>query len=92
MVPPSALAAFDADSPPDELRFRILPASNGWIAMSGDPATSILNFTQKNINDGLIVFVHSGMLVLLLFYVSWRVVLIFQDFLNHISPTVYNCV
>ncbi|KAG9488246.1 hypothetical protein GDO78_007836 [Eleutherodactylus coqui] len=59
-VTTSDLYAEDKDSSPEELVFSITPPSNGHLALKSHPDKSILNFTQKHINDGHLVFVHSG--------------------------------
>ncbi|KAM4052299.1 chondroitin sulfate proteoglycan 4-like [Anomaloglossus baeobatrachus] len=54
------LSAEDKDSSPEDLVFSITPPSNGHLALKSHPDKSILNFTQQHINDGHLVFVHSG--------------------------------
>ncbi|XP_063818003.1 chondroitin sulfate proteoglycan 4-like [Pseudophryne corroboree] len=54
------LSAEDQDSSPADLVFSITPPSNGHLALRSNPDKSILNFTQKHIDDGHLVFVHGG--------------------------------
>ncbi|KAM3939786.1 chondroitin sulfate proteoglycan 4-like [Leptodactylus fuscus] len=54
------LSAEDKDSSPEDLVYSITPPSNGHLALRSYPDKSILNFTQQHINDGHLVFVHSG--------------------------------
>ncbi|KAK6494818.1 chondroitin sulfate proteoglycan 4-like [Huso huso] len=50
----------DKDSPPEELDYVITPPSNGHLALKSSANKSILNFTQAHVNNGEVVFVHSG--------------------------------
>ncbi|XP_041103180.1 chondroitin sulfate proteoglycan 4-like [Polyodon spathula] len=50
----------DKDSPPEELNYVITPPSNGHLALKSSANKSILNFTQAHVNNGEVVFVHSG--------------------------------
>ncbi|KAM8960862.1 chondroitin sulfate proteoglycan 4-like [Pelodytes ibericus] len=59
-VTPEDLSAVDKDSSPSDLLYSITPPSNGHLALKSDPNKSILNFTQEHINEGHLVFVHSG--------------------------------
>ncbi|MGH0153832.1 UNVERIFIED_CONTAM: hypothetical protein FKN15_046660 [Acipenser sinensis] len=52
----------DKDSPPEELDYVITPPSNGHLALKSSANKSILNFTQAHVNNGEVVFVHSGSL------------------------------
>ncbi|KAM4707174.1 chondroitin sulfate proteoglycan 4-like [Discoglossus pictus] len=54
------LSAEDKDSSPAELAYSITPPNNGHLALKSSPNKSILNFTQEHINEGQLVFVHSG--------------------------------
>ena len=60
-ITPVELAAVDLDSPPSSLTYQILPPHNGHIALAMAPNRPISNFTQANINNEEIVFVHRGM-------------------------------
>lgn len=51
----------DLDTPPSELVFIISQPTNGDIVRSPDKKTLISNFTQQDINDGLIFYQHKGM-------------------------------
>ncbi|XP_072880796.1 chondroitin sulfate proteoglycan 4-like isoform X2 [Hemitrygon akajei] len=52
----------DADSPADELVYSIRPPSNGHVALQPDLTDSVVEFTQAEINAGLVTFVHHGSL------------------------------
>nr|XP_020852790.1 chondroitin sulfate proteoglycan 4-like isoform X2 [Phascolarctos cinereus] len=54
------LCAEDIDSSPGELFYSVTLPSNGHLALKSFPNTSILNFTQAHINEGHLVFVHTG--------------------------------
>lgn len=54
------LSAEDADTPPEGLEFIVTPPSNGHLALKSAPSKHILNFTQNHIQNGQLVFVHSG--------------------------------
>ncbi|NXN06648.1 CSPG4 protein, partial [Indicator maculatus] len=54
------LCAEDKDSSPSELMYSISPPSNGHLALKSSPSKSILNFTQADIIEGHLVFVHNG--------------------------------
>ncbi|MBN3301065.1 CSPG4 protein, partial [Amia calva] len=54
------LNAEDKDSPPEDLEYIITPPSNGHLALKSSASKHVLNFTQAHINQGQIVFVHSG--------------------------------
>lgn len=55
------LCAEDRDSSPAELLYSISSPNNGHLALKASPNKSILNFTQAHIEEGQLVFVHSGM-------------------------------
>lgn len=48
------------DTSPDQLVYDVLPAQNGYLALNDDVTSPIVTFTQAHINDGNVVFVHSG--------------------------------
>ncbi|XP_043920356.1 chondroitin sulfate proteoglycan 4-like [Protopterus annectens] len=50
----------DKDSPPEKVIYSLTPPSNGHVALKSSPHKDILNFTQAHINEGQLVFVHSG--------------------------------
>lgn len=54
------LCAEDGDSPPQDLVYLVTPPSNGHLALKSVPGRSIQNFTQAQIDEGHLVFVHSG--------------------------------
>lgn len=54
------LSAEDVDTPPKLLEFIVTPPSNGYLALRSFPSKHILNFTQSHIENGQLVFVHSG--------------------------------
>ncbi|XP_057599511.1 chondroitin sulfate proteoglycan 4-like isoform X2 [Hippopotamus amphibius kiboko] len=54
------LCAEDGDSSPQDLAYLVSPPSNGHLALKSVPGTSIQNFTQAQINEGQLVFVHTG--------------------------------
>ncbi|XP_036602615.1 chondroitin sulfate proteoglycan 4-like [Trichosurus vulpecula] len=54
------LCAEDIDSSPGELFYSVTLPSNGHLALKSFPNRSILNFTQAHINEGHLVFVHTG--------------------------------
>lgn len=54
------LCAEDGDSSPQDLVYWVTPPSNGHLALKSIPGRSIQNFTQAQIDEGQLVFVHSG--------------------------------
>nr|XP_006626860.1 PREDICTED: chondroitin sulfate proteoglycan 4-like [Lepisosteus oculatus] len=54
------LNAEDRDSPPEDLEYIVTPPSNGHLALKNSANKHIFNFTQAHINQGQLVFVHSG--------------------------------
>ncbi|XP_015997835.2 chondroitin sulfate proteoglycan 4 isoform X3 [Rousettus aegyptiacus] len=56
----SDLCAEDRDSSPQDLAYWVTPPSNGHLALKSFPGQSIQNFTQVQINNGQLVFVHTG--------------------------------
>uniref|UniRef100_A0A8C0WXK7 Chondroitin sulfate proteoglycan 4-like protein n=1 Tax=Castor canadensis TaxID=51338 RepID=A0A8C0WXK7_CASCN len=54
------LCAEDEDSFPQDLVYWVTPPSNGHLALKSAPDKRIQNFTQAQINEGQLVFVHSG--------------------------------
>ncbi|XP_048224051.1 chondroitin sulfate proteoglycan 4 isoform X2 [Perognathus longimembris pacificus] len=54
------LCAEDEDSSPQDLLYCVTPPSNGHLALKSLPSQSIQNFTQAQINEGQLVFVHAG--------------------------------
>ncbi|XP_040013786.1 chondroitin sulfate proteoglycan 4-like [Xiphias gladius] len=56
------LSAEDSDTLSEGLEFVVTPPSNGHLALKSAPSRHILNFTQNHIQNGQLVFVHSGAL------------------------------
>lgn len=56
------LAAADPDSGPHDLIFNALPPQNGYLALKHRPSLAISNFTQFDIDEGKLLFVHKGAL------------------------------
>lgn len=56
----SDLNAQDEDSPAEELVFMITQPSNGHLALKSAPTRPLMNFTQAHIQQGQLLFVHSG--------------------------------
>ena len=54
------LSAIDPDTPSDELWFRISAPTNGHVSLLDNTFKAIASFKQSWIDDGQIVFVHSG--------------------------------
>ncbi|XP_052514919.1 chondroitin sulfate proteoglycan 4-like [Budorcas taxicolor] len=54
------LCAVDRDSSPQDLAYLVSSPSNGHLALKSIPGRSIQNFTQAQINEGQLVFVHTG--------------------------------
>ncbi|XP_052599261.1 chondroitin sulfate proteoglycan 4-like isoform X1 [Peromyscus californicus insignis] len=54
------LCAEDGDSSPQDLVYWVTPPSNGHLALKSVPGRSVQNFTQAQIDEGQLVFVHSG--------------------------------
>uniref|UniRef100_UPI003AAF0E0E chondroitin sulfate proteoglycan 4 n=1 Tax=Centroberyx gerrardi TaxID=166262 RepID=UPI003AAF0E0E len=59
-IRPEDLRAQDSDTPPEELYFMVTPPSNGHLALKSAPVRAVLNFTQAHIEQGQLLFVHSG--------------------------------
>lgn len=54
------LTAIDPDSPAQSLVYAVSANANGHVARTADPSTSIGHFTQAELRDGGILFVHDG--------------------------------
>nr|XP_012631170.1 chondroitin sulfate proteoglycan 4-like isoform X1 [Microcebus murinus] len=54
------LCAEDVDSAPQDLAYWVTPPTNGHLALKSFPSQSIQNFTQAHIDEGQLVFVHTG--------------------------------
>lgn len=55
------LCAEHGDSSLQDLAYLVSPPSNGHLALKSFPDLSMQNFTQAQINEGQLVFVHTGM-------------------------------
>uniref|UniRef100_A0A8C8R5J3 Chondroitin sulfate proteoglycan 4 n=1 Tax=Pelusios castaneus TaxID=367368 RepID=A0A8C8R5J3_9SAUR len=54
------LRSEDEDSPPEKVVYSIGPSANGKVVLRSSPSNGILQFTQAQINSGLVQFVHEG--------------------------------
>ncbi|XP_057396332.1 chondroitin sulfate proteoglycan 4-like [Balaenoptera acutorostrata] len=54
------LCAEDGDSSPQDLAYLVSPPSNGHLALKSFLGRSMQNFTQAQISEGQLVFVHTG--------------------------------
>lgn len=54
------LSALDDDSTAEDVTFVISNSNNGYVAYKNDTMTPILSFTQEQINQGLVVYLHTG--------------------------------
>ena len=59
-VTPMDLSALDPDDEARDLRFTISNPKNGFVALSNAPGKPVINFTQEDIEKGLVKFVHDG--------------------------------
>ncbi|NXX55914.1 CSPG4 protein, partial [Scopus umbretta] len=59
-ISPHILSAEDADSPVEEVTYSIQPPANGKVVLRSAPGTEVRRFTQAQINNGLVLFVHQG--------------------------------
>ncbi|XP_026178001.1 chondroitin sulfate proteoglycan 4 [Mastacembelus armatus] len=59
-IRPDDLRAQDQDTPPEELYFMVTPPSNGHLALKSSPMKAVLNFTQAQVDQGQLLFVHKG--------------------------------
>lgn len=56
-----ALSVTDVDTSPDSIVFTVTSApSHGQLELSSDPGTAVTQFTQADINAGLLQYVHDG--------------------------------
>uniref|UniRef100_A0A665UH47 Laminin G domain-containing protein n=1 Tax=Echeneis naucrates TaxID=173247 RepID=A0A665UH47_ECHNA len=56
----SMLSTEDADTPTEELVYHVEVPTNGMVALKEAPKEAILNFTQAQINNGEVIFIHEG--------------------------------
>ncbi|KAM4661787.1 chondroitin sulfate proteoglycan 4 [Amazona ochrocephala] len=61
-ISPYVLSAEDEDSPPEEVTYSIQPPANGKVVLRSAPGAEVRHFTQAQINNGLILFMHQGQL------------------------------
>ncbi|XP_072520905.1 chondroitin sulfate proteoglycan 4 [Salminus brasiliensis] len=59
-ITPEDMNAEDDDTPPDQLNYITTQPSNGHLALKSAPTKPIMNFTQVHIDQGQLIFVHSG--------------------------------
>ncbi|NXS44629.1 CSPG4 protein, partial [Balaeniceps rex] len=59
-ISPHILSAEDEDSPVEEVTYSIQPPANGKVVLRSAPGTEVQQFTQSQINNGLVLFVHQG--------------------------------
>ncbi|NXT03446.1 CSPG4 protein, partial [Jacana jacana] len=59
-IGPHILSAEDEDSPAEEVTYSIQPPANGKVVLRSAPGAEVRRFTQDQINNGLILFVHQG--------------------------------
>ncbi|XP_052663060.1 LOW QUALITY PROTEIN: chondroitin sulfate proteoglycan 4 [Harpia harpyja] len=59
-IGPHVLSAEDEDSPAEEVTYSIQPPANGKVVLRSAPGAEVRRFTQAQINNGLVLFVHQG--------------------------------
>ncbi|NXG66430.1 CSPG4 protein, partial [Hemiprocne comata] len=59
-ISPHLLSTEDEDSPAEEVTYSIQPPANGKVVLRSAPSAEVRQFTQAQINNGLILFVHQG--------------------------------
>lgn len=68
---PENLKVEDLDNPPDDIKFSVISKpNNGYLALEGSLNESIVAFTQAQINNGSVHFIHDGSAVSGVFYFS----------------------
>lgn len=68
---PENLKVEDLDNPPDDIKFSVISKpNNGYLALQGGLNQSIVAFTQAQINNGSVFFVHDGSSASGVFYFS----------------------
>ncbi|NWX45629.1 CSPG4 protein, partial [Steatornis caripensis] len=60
VIGPHVLSAEDEDSLAEEVTYSIQPPANGKVVLRSAPGTEVRRFTQAQINNGLVLFVHQG--------------------------------
>ncbi|XP_071778419.2 chondroitin sulfate proteoglycan 4 [Centroberyx gerrardi] len=56
----SMLNTDDADTPTEQLVYHVEAPTNGMVSLKESPDEGILNFTQAQINNGEVIFIHEG--------------------------------
>lgn len=56
----SVLSTDDDDTPPEELLYTIEGPANGKVALKASPDDGVDSFTQAQINNGEVLFIHQG--------------------------------
>uniref|UniRef100_A0A672ZZN5 Si:dkey-193c22.2 n=1 Tax=Sphaeramia orbicularis TaxID=375764 RepID=A0A672ZZN5_9TELE len=68
---PENLKVEDLDNPPDDIKFTVISKpNNGYLALEGTLDESVGSFTQAQINNGSVFFVHDGSPASGVFYFS----------------------
>uniref|UniRef100_A0A8C5TVB6 Chondroitin sulfate proteoglycan 4 n=1 Tax=Malurus cyaneus samueli TaxID=2593467 RepID=A0A8C5TVB6_9PASS len=60
VLSPHILSAEDEDSPAEEVIYSIQPPANGKVVLRSAPGAEVQRFTQAQIDNGLVLFVHQG--------------------------------
>ncbi|CAJ1069227.1 chondroitin sulfate proteoglycan 4 [Xyrichtys novacula] len=68
---PENLKVEDLDNPPDDIKFSVISKpNNGYLALKGSLNESVVAFTQAQINNGSVYFIHDGSSASGVFYFS----------------------
>ncbi|NXG32731.1 CSPG4 protein, partial [Dromaius novaehollandiae] len=59
-IGPQLLSAEDEDSPPEDVIYSVQPPANGRLVLRPSPHAEVRQFSQAQINRGLVQFVHRG--------------------------------
>lgn len=59
-IPTAALRGIDGDSEPEDLVYSIEQPSNGQVVLKAAQGTEVHNFTQTQLDSGLVLFSHRG--------------------------------
>ncbi|TSN86059.1 Chondroitin sulfate proteoglycan 4 [Bagarius yarrelli] len=59
-ITPEDLNSEDEDTAPEQLHYLTTQPSNGHLALKSAPTKPVMNFTQAHIDQGQLLFVHSG--------------------------------
>ncbi|KAI5613088.1 chondroitin sulfate proteoglycan 4-like, partial [Silurus asotus] len=59
-ITPEDLNTVDEDTAPEQLHYLTTQPSNGHLALKSAPTRPVMNFTQAHIDQGQLLFVHSG--------------------------------